>query len=570
MSTIHDTTQKPEFKQTDNPFFPKLTDDEIKALVWAHGLEYAEDILYRREQALWNANHDPLNYGFELRPWEKGRELMAVADELLILGGNRASKTEFAAKMVCETLVNKKSAVAWCLHSSLPTSIELQQPIIKKYLPPEWREMGKKGAIANVSWTDKNGFSDQVFVLPNKSRCRFLHYTQDIKVLEGGECDIIWCDELVPLNWLETLRFRIATRQGKLMITFTPVKGYSMTVKDYVAGAKIAETRPSELLPKNINVAGCPAGHMPYVLEPYRKNSRVMTFFTEDNPFGGYESVKKMLDGKNSTEIKIRAYGWADKLEGKIFAKFDEKVHVVAPDKIPTTGTRFCATDPAGVKNWFIKWYIIDPLGRAFIYREWPDRQTYGEWALPSEKPDGRPGPAQSSDHGSSIVGYKKLILELEGWKWNEKDKVWDGSNAEKIFCRYIDPRMGGAEVPSEEEGTSIISMMQDEQKDKSDNTIGPQMTWLAADGGSIDEGIQVINNWLDYDDDEEITALNAPRLYVSADCEQSIYAFHEYTGRDGLKGALKDVVDPDRYFLKSGPDYFDENLTITSGGGSY
>ena len=37
---------------------------------------------------------------------------------------------------------------------------------------------------------------------------------------------------------------------------------------------------------------------MPYVLQPYRKNARAMTFFSEDNPYGGYDNIKKMLDGE--------------------------------------------------------------------------------------------------------------------------------------------------------------------------------------------------------------------------------------------------------------------------------
>ena len=557
------------FMQTPDAMIPALSNEQIETLLQNKGVDFVADFIQRRERSIALAKDDPLNYGFELECWKEARRQLDDADELLVLGGNRAGKTEFAAKLVAETLVNKENAVVWCLHSSLPSSIELQQPVVRRYLPPQWRAMGKKGQVANVSFTVKNGFSEQVFVLPNGSRCRFLNYTQDIRVLEGGECDLIWCDELVPLTWLETLRFRIVTRQGKLLITFTPVKGYSMTVKDYVAGASIVKTRPSELLSDTVNVQGCEIGTMPYVLQPYRKNARAMTFFSEDNPYGGYDNIKKMLDGKPSSEIKIRAYGWAEKLDGNTFAKFDEKVHVIPSDKVPKEGTRYCSCDPAGLKNWFIKWYLVDEIGRVFLYREWPDRKTYGEWALPSEKPDGAPGPAQSNDQGRSIVGYKKLILELGGWKWNEEAGEWDGTDAEDIACRYIDPRMGGAEVPSAEEGTSIISLMEDIQE-KDNARIGPSMVWLRADGGSIDEGIQMINDYMDYDDSETISALNAPKYYVTSDCEQSIFAYHEYTGRDGLKGAMKDVIDPDRYFLKSGPVYYDTNVPLFSEGGGY
>ena len=45
-----------------------------------------------------------------------------------------------------------------------------------------------------------------------------------------------WCDELVPLDVLETLRFRLVDRNGKLAVTFTPVQGWSPTVADYLNG----------------------------------------------------------------------------------------------------------------------------------------------------------------------------------------------------------------------------------------------------------------------------------------------------------------------------------------------
>ena len=50
-----------------------------------------------------------------------------------------------------------------------------------------------------------------------------MNYAQKRDVIEGGEVDLIWCDELVPLDWIETLRYRIVTRSGKLIVTFTPI-----------------------------------------------------------------------------------------------------------------------------------------------------------------------------------------------------------------------------------------------------------------------------------------------------------------------------------------------------------
>ena len=141
------------FMQTPDAMIPALSNEQIETLLQNKGVDFVADFIQRRERSIALAKDDPLNYGFELECWKEARRQLDDADELLVLGGNRAGKTEFAAKLVAETLVNKENAVVWCLHSSLPSSIELQQPVVRRYLPPQWRAMGKKGQVANVSFT---------------------------------------------------------------------------------------------------------------------------------------------------------------------------------------------------------------------------------------------------------------------------------------------------------------------------------------------------------------------------------------------------------------------------------
>ena len=544
---------KLNFEQTPYPGVEAFSPQEMVALAESKGVSYLRDKLLEREAVIERAKGDPLRYGVKLDPWKDAARLLEHYSELLILGGNRSGKTEYAARTVVERMVRGEGANTWCLHTTLPSSIEMQQPVVRRYLPAEWRNIGKVGQTTNVRWTDKSGFSDQIFILPNGSRTRFLNFSMDEKVFEGGELDTVWADELIGYELVKTLRYRIVTRGGKLIITFTPIKGYTMTVKEYLAGSRVVESRPAALLdPNRVYVAGCPPGEMPYILEARSRNAAIICFHSIWNPFGGYENIAKTLEGKNTEEVKIRAYGWAERLEGKAFPKFNEKVHVVKPSEVPKSGTRYCSCDPGGRKNWFIKWYIADDLGRVFLYREWPDMRTYSEWALPSNKPDGKAGPAQSS-LGLSIVGYKKLLAQLEG--------------DEEIFDRVIDPRGGGAEVPNVKQGQSIISMMEEEQRDAEGNVIGPSYIWYAGPGGDIEEGIGVLNDMLDYDDSQPVNAMNHPRYYISSDCEQSIYAYAEYTGLDGQKGALKDVVDPDRYLFKRGVFFVDPEMMAASGG---
>jgi len=165
------------------------------------------------------------------------------------MGGNRSGKTEWAASEVVRRLWEKRQSVAWCFQTTAPNSIEMQQPRVFKYLPGEWRT-ARKGPVTNITYSVKGGFTESKFVAPNGSQCVFRNYSQDISTIEGGEIDIAWCDELVPIDFLETLRFRLLDRNGVLIVTFTPIEGYSPVVKDYLTGARTVEATDAELLPK--------------------------------------------------------------------------------------------------------------------------------------------------------------------------------------------------------------------------------------------------------------------------------------------------------------------------------
>lgn len=581
----------------DHPVL-RLPAAEQLAGLWAseEGKVRLTGLLNQREDLIRNMGNDPLRYGWEPDSWKDARKLLKEHSELLIMGGNRSAKTEFAAKDACEDLATKGDRHWAFFHSSADSSVRLQHPRVHKYLPPEWRDLGKQGNRTYVCFKEKTGFSDNVFILPNGSRGFFFNYMQDVRVLEGYELDGAWCDELVTIDFLEAIRYRLVTRRGRLIVTFTPVEGYTVTVGSFLTGATVVRTRPSPLLPGK-NVKDVAAGQMPYELACTRKEARVLFFFTSDNLFNPYDEMMKKLDGASEREIKMRAYGWPDKITGTAFPKFGNvnilsrsgppPAGMVPPwpwprdpaqasggalalyPGLPSVGTNYTVGDPGVAKNWFIKWYRFSEH-HMFIYREWPDWQTHGPWAVAADKPDGKPGTAPRSEFGRGIVDYKRMILTAEGWVWDEQAGRWDGSNAEKIFERLIDPRMGGAEVPSAEEGTSLIALMEQEQLDRDGHVIGPSMIWTPAPGGRILDGLQLINDRLDYNQDKPVDVLNCPKMYVVQDCLQSIYALREYTGIDGEKGALKDIIDPDRYVVKADVTYVPDQAMECRGGGSY
>lgn len=530
---------------TPHPILILPNKDEIKRLIERLGEEKALEVLNLREDKIEAEKKDPYRHGFDLPHWKEADELLKANNEILVLGGNRASKTEWAAKRVVQTLVNMENARVWCLHTTNQSSIQMQQPVIYKYLPSEFKEL-RKNKIQNVSYTQKNGFSDNTFILPNKSQCHFMNYAQKRDVIEGGEVDLIWCDELVPLDWIETLRYRIVTRSGKLLTTFTPITGYSPVVKEYISGAKIIEHKPSPLLPDNINVMGCPKGTMPYKAKSYVRPAGVMWFHSQLNPYNPFEQLKKTLLGKKPYEIKIRAYGWADNVSGNQFPRFNPEVNIVKPDVVPRDGTNYMVVDPAGARNWFMLWLRATEDGSFYVYREFPD-SSEGEWAIPSSDHDGKMGTAQRNGAGRSLAEYKELILKLE--------------NGEKIEERYIDPRAGGSKAVTEDGGVTLIDMLDDGEN---------PMSFTPSAGIRIEQGVSIINDGFAYDYSQELSPLNKPKLYISEECQNLIYCLKEWTGLDGEKGATKDPIDCLRYLMTMNPEFLSKNTMQGKGGGSY
>jgi phage terminase large subunit-like protein len=463
-----------------------------------------------------------------------------------------SGKTEYAAKRMAQAFVgtdlngqapswvkeryNKRNIRIWCFHTNHMTSVSAQQNVFYKYLPPEIRNI-KRTNHTQISFSQKNGFSDNTAVYMG-NQIWFLNYAQDIKVVEGGEVDYVWCDELVPQNWLDTLRYRLVTRSGKLIVTFTPVQGYTQVVKEYINSAKVTATRKSPLLPNN-NVLTVPKGEMPYQAENLYGRHACIWYHTELNPYNNWERMKQELSGRSSHDIKIRAYGWADQTAGSEFPMFgDHNLWKGDAEEVIPDGSNYMAIDPAGARNWFMLWARVDKHGILWVYREWPD-QSYGEWALPSDKPDGRAGPAQKAGAGRGVNEYTELIWSLET----------AGDKREMIVDRWIDPRTAGTETITKDGGVTVLDLLS-----QADNPL----IFTPSAALPIEERVLLINDLLSWDREKPMEkGVNHPKLMIHESCQNLIYSLKEWTGQDGQKGASKDPIDALGYMVVMQPIYF-------------
>jgi len=597
---------------------------------------------------------EPLTRGFVLDPWWTLVEQFQKARTVYCGGGKRASKTECAAWLFVKSCLAYPGGRRWVLGETENSSQNIQQPAIWRYLPRPWRVQlnDKESREFKLKYAEGRGFSDNLLVMPTNppTIVKFLSFIQDPQHYQGWKLggDVHkpamieppdrapipipnlgwWADENMPLLWLETVETRSQDLQSCGLWTFSPLQGITATIKEMLGSPRIEQQRAAELLPQDrVMVPGCRPGHMPTVMECTRPRTRAVFFFREDNPFARYADHAAEIRSKPETVIMRDSYGWAVDVRHRAFPKFGS-VHIVKPEHLPRDGTNYMFTDPAGARRWATIWVRVDSRGYHYVYRDWPDKARFGDWAVPSDsetEPDGRPGPAQQSD-GLGVTGYKELFLESEtidltldpSGVWVEKDphhrylcdqlmararkKETRGERSEarwtladvreiraslaeplreEILGRYVDPRAAGTQHAQEQGARTVVELFA-ERVVNARGEVSEPMTLESAYSGrqigtgenaQIGTGLSEVNEMLDWDPlspEGLVPGVNEPRLYVSTECEQVIWALQTYTARGGSKGGCKDFCDLLRYMGLANLQYVGAEGLVGTGGGTY
>lgn len=584
-----------EWPVTAHPLLPWFTDPElVAALKLPGGAERVAALHKEREERIFLGSDldgaNPLRYGFELPAWTAADGMARTFKFLYVAGGKRAGKSERAAKRFVQSALKYPRSVLWAFQGNATTSIATQQPLVWKYLPPGIRALNGKldrRRVFSVNFSQKNGFADGVLVLPNKSKIHFLTYEMEVKSYQGwsigspwkpgmplneierrmqelaqdteGAIESLgfWADEDMPFPWLETCELRSATHGARGIWTFSTTDGITPAIKQVLGTAVTLESRPAELLADRVNLPQLPKGHMPFRQKCERNEWGGIFFFSEFNPFGdNYANVKAFCAGKTSDVVMENAYGYARDTRHKAFPLFGEW-NIVAARNIPKKMTRYMFTDPGdAARNWATLWVGVDARGWHYIYRDWPDAQTYGEWAVPSEdpkQPDGNRGAAQRS------LGFGTAQF-AEAWRALEnRAALFEGGEPEIIFDRYIDPRAASNPHIMEQGGTDMYRQFAE----------GPEPMWFTGwEGKVIKSGYTAINELLYWDRDQPLSPVNCPKLYVAEGCEQVRWMFANFTGMGGDKAGGKDFADLVRGMALADLQYFEENTLGSSGGG--
>ena len=591
---------------------------ELHPLIWPTTLEEADEFVdqllaaapERRDQLL--AGHDqrnamlaaekadPLRHGLELEWWRDADAQLAREDVELQanFGANRSSKTHRAIKRLVEAAMAYPGGNLILLSETDKSSRLIQQPALwgflrKHYEHLNWKD--QRNAVHKIRYTEANGFTDGIVVLPNRTKIIVDVYGSDPGKYEGIEWGANvkeWkrtpdgravfnigfvCDEAATLNWIEMLTRRARFRGAKGIWPFTPINGLTPAMKEVLGQIRVQAAHPASLLPE-IEIKGCARGHVPYMADcGYTKaKAAAIWFHIEKNPLKHYvKAVMKQLDGADQGRIERFAYGWARDSVQRAFPKFGPW-NIIPATALPEAGTNYMVTDPATARPFFTLWARVPPheegQAKLYIYRDWPDVRRFGEWAVSTTREttddtrkgwDGDRGPAQAN-LGFGYAAYKRLWLEEETVrasgpverdpyrrKLQEQCGGGGGQCREEILDRIVDSRAAGTEHMRQ---TGSVTPLEELAED-SDGVEG--MEFDVADGRNISNGITRINDLLDFNIEKPVVAFtNEPRLYVCEDAMNLIWAMSNYTNRSGEEGACKDPIDCLRYLVEKDLTY--------------
>ena len=539
---------------TEHPILTPPTDEEIVFLGENHP-HMLKDLHEAHEGRIEASEQDPVRHGFNLDGWERIKDGLGTYNECLCLGGNRSGKTTGCAKIVMESVINNPDGHVVCFSQNADTSVKVQQSAVWEMMPKEFKKK-TKSIEGYINYSMQNGFTGSSFIFPDtRTRVDFKTYTQfsnNQTILEGFEFGFRSGEELNIGTWLDeylgddalinTLRFRLATRNSKMLIAFTPINGYTPFIAEYLKGSETLKTKRAELLNRELPVQQ----YSP------KRDASVVYLHSDENPFGGYERIAKDLRDRPEEEILVRAYGVPVKSVTSLLPLFNTEVNVLGeePNKYgmsfpdisdKSRFTSYQVVDPAGARNFTALWAAVDRDGYVYIRREWPDRDTYGEWAMFGD-PKWKVGPA-TKKIGLNVKGYVDLFEEIEH------------DIGVEVFERIGDSRY----FATENENNEDLFMLFDQHG----------MLFYPSDGRMEELGISAVDEWFTYNPNEPIDSVNRPMCYIHKECGNLIDTLLNYNSQGKADEALKDFFDLIRYLRMSnggeGPDHMENRSLLTT-----
>ncbi len=631
-----------EVKWTDHPLidsvpeYRRLPDAEFLELAETCGTAAALAYHATREKRISSAEKDAFRWEFPLPHWADLEAEVMRHIVTFVPGGNNPGKSRWAASFAVRALMRR---VAWegCASDGRMkvlmvaqddgASKMFQQDKAFAQLPVEWRRMNDTtrktpGFSKCINYSDKNGFTESNMTLPRPLRGQLwfrtvAQYLREPQSFEGPDYDLVIIDEGCPQPLFRSLLGRVAKRGGKIIYLLTCVHGYDQTLGQGLQGALLVKTLPmqwrwtsetegavdGEVVYPEIKLAehqtdylrriGCPAGHMPYKMQPMNPHWRVVFMWNTWNPFQPRAKwnpkMPAQMDacvGDPRWKVLVKMFGWIERMGQLAIGNFNPEIHIVrgeAREKLDELvrggkASVYMADDPETQRSHAILWQATFPpcpqwpKGLKYLFDESP-RRNEGEWVNAS----GERGEGQYVYKATGSNWYKRYIREREK-EWNICDELCPVEQCHPcVLQRRGDPR-GFATEESTATGTRSLFNLYIEDHVAEHPMYGPMVFVPAKIRRSSSLDIDGLIDLFRFDEDryrKEVgfTAENTPARLVSERCENWIACALNYTltdlGKADEDNPSRDFIDSDRYLNSSDTPHIDIEGSQVNGGGS-
>ena len=259
-----------------------------------------------------------------------------------------------------------------------------QYPELMKWLPPELVEKDITARNPMMTIKDINGGPPM--------RVVFVGYHQTQQSQAGVQLKSCWLDEESPPDLLEEQYPRLLAADGDIVFSMTFANRMSYMFDEYYIKAR--KYYRSQTIVDKYNV--------PEVeVTASTKDIVVFQAATDDNPTLSVEAIDAIFEHIDDEDvIAIRRYGTPKHVTGRIFKKFDPRVHVVDGEELFPQGLPDTFMNDFGQKtkpwlyaraldyhehvDWHAVWVAMSPDNEVFVFNEMkmsPEHYTSKEMA---------------------------------------------------------------------------------------------------------------------------------------------------------------------------------------------
>lgn len=286
-------------------------------------------LLKQKEQLMADLPH---LYGWPWYPWAK--EFFDSTNRMnLLCAANQISKSSTqirkclhwaTAQELWPSLWGREPNLIWYLY---PSKDVATQEFEKKWLP-EFMPRGEQRDSAYYGWEAEYDHKHIKAIHFNSGvSVYFKTYAQDPKTLQSGSVYAVFCDEELPENLYDELKFRLAGTRGYFHMVFTATLNQELWWRALEAKGTSQELFPGAYK-RQVSMYDC------------------LTYLDDTPSPWTRDRIQEVIDDcKSHAEVLRRVFGRFIKEEGRTFHTFDPTRHYCEPFAIPEEWPRYAGAD---------------------------------------------------------------------------------------------------------------------------------------------------------------------------------------------------------------------------------